>query len=65
MQMGADLLMGFVSLLIGAALVFVAMPKGTGKASFLASSPNLVIIYPVLPLLFLVIGVATLVQALL
>jgi len=63
--MGSELLIGVVSLLIGIALLWIAKPQRSGvPAKFLVSNPSLTIVYPVLPLLFLVIGVSMLIQAL-
>jgi len=63
--MGSELLIGVVCLLVGIALLWIAKPQRSGvPAKFLVSSPSLTIVYPVLPLLFLVIGVSMLIQAL-
>jgi len=54
--MASDLLIGG-SLVIGVVLVLVAMRNKSGEPKgFIAASPVLTIVYPVLPLLFLVIG---------
>jgi hypothetical protein len=63
--MAFDLLIGVGSLVIGVVLLVVAMPKKSGEPKgFIAASPGLAITYPVLPLLFLVIGGSMLITAL-
>jgi hypothetical protein len=58
-----DLLIGVVSLAIGVALMVVALPQKSGEpARFLAWSPSLGLLYPILPMLFVVIGVSLLIQ---
>ncbi|WP_046861653.1 hypothetical protein [Microvirga massiliensis] len=62
--MGSELLIGAISLAIGVALMVVALPQKSGEpARFLAWNSSLGLLYPILPMLFVVIGVSLLIQA--
>jgi hypothetical protein len=59
---GTDLLIGIVGLTLGLAVLFLARPTTDGQARFLRNS-SWVVVFPVIPLLFLTIGVAMLIKA--
>jgi hypothetical protein len=61
--MAMELLTGLVAVAIGIALVAVIRGKGGGEPRFLRNSSWL-IVYPVLPLFFFVMGAAQLLRAL-
>jgi hypothetical protein len=61
--MSYDILIGVVSLAIGIGLVYIAMPKKTGELSSLfGRNETLLFLYPVIPLVFIVIGLAEIIQ---
>ena len=62
--MSYELLIDVVSLVIGVALVWIAKPSASGVPARFLVAPSLVIVYPVLPLVFLIIGVSRPIQAL-